>query len=306
MNRHLDGGQELIVVDNDSADDPEAAARRWRGPGWYLEMDDNHGFGAAVNAGVAQASNDTVVVLNPDTELVDDSLAQLASTATRLAALVGPRVLNRDGSTQPSASGPAVGVWPWVRAFLPSGILPARILAKTAPWRLDSLTPVTWLTGACFAGPRDVLRDLGPFDATIDLYGEDLDLGVRAGKAGVASFIAPQACSLIHDGKVSTSGRYEDLGRAQAGVHGRAVLLRAYGRRRERAAWWAERANLRLRVLFKRLLRRDPSWDELVLGGLEKARSFAPLPAWASHLPEPPEPVIRRAIERANPRSPTD
>ena len=91
-----------------------------------IELERNVGFGAASNAGVAAATGEATVLLNPDTELLDDGLDRLAVESLELGALVGPRVLNPDGTVQPSASGPEVGAWPWVRALVPAAIQPRR------------------------------------------------------------------------------------------------------------------------------------------------------------------------------------
>src|SRR5688500_9215473 len=98
MNRHLADDPELIVVDNASDDDPEAAASAWRGPLRFTRLGANAGFGTAANAGVGEASGDAVVILNPDTELLDPRLGDLASFALRERALAGPRVRNADGT----------------------------------------------------------------------------------------------------------------------------------------------------------------------------------------------------------------
>ena len=131
MNAHLDGSQELIVVDNASSDDPAAQAEAWTGPKRFIQTGENLGFGAAMNAGVREAGAEVAVMLNPDTELLDDGLDRLARAARDLGALVGPRVLNPDRSLQPSASGPEIGVWPWVRALVPGRLQPAAMQAKT-------------------------------------------------------------------------------------------------------------------------------------------------------------------------------
>jgi len=75
MNARLGEDPELVVVDNASDDDPEAAARRWRGPVRFSRLEANEGFGAAANAGVAEATGEAVVLLNPDTELLGGRLA---------------------------------------------------------------------------------------------------------------------------------------------------------------------------------------------------------------------------------------
>ncbi len=261
LNRHLDGEQELIVVDNASADDPTAEARRWKGPCELIALDQNLGFGVASNIGVERARAPVTVLLNPDTELLDASLVELAASSARLGGLVGPRLLNADRTMQPSASGPEVGIWPWVRALVPSPLQSRRMLARTEPYRLETLTPVSWLTGACIAAPTQALRRLGPFDAQLHMYGEDVDLGLRAAADGIGSWIDPVSCRIIHHGQGSSTLVYGSAeGWWPTGtLHWRAVVQRAFGRRREWLAWRALRLNLRLRLIGKALTgRTDP------------------------------------------------
>jgi GT2 family glycosyltransferase len=137
-----------------------------------------------------------------------------------------------------------------------------------------------------------VLEDLGPFDAAIHLYGEDLDLGLRARSRGVDSYFAPQTCRILHRGKGSSALRFADLGRAEAARHGRSVLRRACGPRAERLSWMAERTGLRLRKTAKTLLRRDASWDAMVLSAARGATAGEPLPS----LPRTLRPAAARRI----------
>jgi N-acetylglucosaminyl-diphospho-decaprenol L-rhamnosyltransferase len=286
MNRRLAERPELIVVDNASGDDPEGAARAWEGELRFLGLDENRGYGAAANVGVAEASGDAVVLLNPDTELLDSGLARLAGFAHSRRALAGPRIRNPDGSIQPSASGPPTGVWPWLGALVPGRVQPRPLAARTEPWRLDRTTRVAWLTGACVAGPRAALVELGPFDPAIEMFGEDLDLCLRADRAGVPSYFAPDACEVLHHGGASASVRWEAGAEPVVALTRRAVLRRALGARRERNAWLAQRLNLRLRVAAKRAMRRDATRDAAALRAAVSAR---PVP----DLPPPPSPRTR-------------
>jgi GT2 family glycosyltransferase len=255
MNRHLASDPELVVVENASGEDPEAAARRWRGPLELIREARNVGFGAASNDGVERASGDSIVLLNPDTELVDSGLDRLVATADELGGIAGPRLLNADGSIQPSASGPPVGVWPWVRAFVPGRLHPPAVRARTEPWRCERRVRVGWLTGACLAARRDVLIALGPFDPALELYAEDMDLGLRAEAAGVGSWFCPDACRLVHHGSASAELRFANGEELAVQARNRvAVLRRAYGSRRERRASLAERLYLTLRGAAKRAL----------------------------------------------------
>ena len=200
MNRHLGADVELLVVEYTS-DRFDRAAAAWKGEHRFLQLESNRGYGAAANVGVDAARADAVVTLNPDTELLDGRIRDLAALSVRRDALAGPRLLNVDRSLQPSACGSVTGPWPWVRALVPSSLLPDAALRRTEPWRLDRTGDVAWLCGACVAGPRERLMELGPFDPRIHLYGEDIDLGLRAAAAGI------RRCSAPTSARSCTSGR---------------------------------------------------------------------------------------------------
>jgi GT2 family glycosyltransferase len=186
-------------------------------------------------------------------------------------------VVNADGSIQASASGPEVGVWPWVRALVPGVLQPEASLAHTEPYRLERRTPVTWLTGACIAGPTRTLRRLGPFDPALHMFGEDVDLGLRAAAAGVGSWFDPEACRIVHHGQGSSSLVYgsREGWRPTGTLHWRAAVRRAYGARREYLGWLALRLNLRLRLLAKTLLGRATDRDR---EAVRAASSAKPVP----------------------------
>lgn len=280
MNRHLDGTQELVVADNGSADDPRAAAERWRGPRRFLALGSNLGFGVASNRGVAAARAPVTVLINPDTELLDDGIDRLAQTAERLNALVGPRVLEADGSVQASASGPEAGIWPWVRALVPGAAAPPALRARTEPYRLERRTRVCWLAGSCIAAPTALLRELGPFDPALHMYGEDVDLGLRAAAAGIGSWFDPTACRIVHHGQGSSTVSYgsREGWRPLGTINWRAALRRAYGPRREAMAWRALRLNLALRLAGKRLLGRAAEDNRAALAAAREAHPVPILP----------------------------
>ena len=54
--------------------------------------------------------------------------------------------------------------------------------------------------GACLVARTETLRRLGPFDERIFLYGEDIDLGLRAADAGVETVFRPDA-RVVHHGR---------------------------------------------------------------------------------------------------------
>jgi GT2 family glycosyltransferase len=171
-----------------------------------------------------------------------------------------------------------------VRALIPGAIQPPALRARTEPYRLERRLPVTWLTGSCIAGPTPVLRRLGPFDPALHMYGEDIDLGLRAAAAGVRSWFDPGACRLVHYGQQSSQLAYgsREGWRSAGTLNWRAAVSRAYGPRREALAWRALRTNLRLRLIAKTLLGRASERDRAGVRGVVDAK---PVP----ELGPPPE-----------------
>jgi GT2 family glycosyltransferase len=164
--------------------------------------------------------------------------------------------------------------------MLPGAVTPRRALKYTEPYRLDERVRVTWLTGACVAAPSSILRSLGPFDPEIHLYGEDLDLGLRAQRQGVSSYFCPDVARIVHHGGGSSALVYgSGQGwRPDGTIRWRGVLRRAYGSRRERLGWSALMLNLGLRGIAKRILRRYGERDRAALAAAWRARRFPELP----------------------------
>jgi N-acetylglucosaminyl-diphospho-decaprenol L-rhamnosyltransferase len=182
---------QVVVVDSGSTDDGAARAAAWGAE--VIERPDNPGFGAGSNLGVARARHDVTVLLNPDCELLDDSLVRLAAIAGRGdgQGLHAPRLLNPDGSVQRSAH-PLPGTLGAVAAAVTHPpLLPPPLRNRVEPYRADRARTVGWAIAACLAAPTQLLRALGPFDPTVHLFGEDMDLCLRARAAGAPAILHP-------------------------------------------------------------------------------------------------------------------
>lgn len=274
--RHLGERAELVVVDNASADDSAAIVEAWDGERRLLRLDENAGFGAANNRGVSAARHDAVVLLNPDTYLVDGSLVDLAGLAVRTGALCGPELLNEDGTRQPSASPRAASWEVGLDALVPHALLPPALRFRTEPWRAPVTREVGWLTGACIAARRNVLLELGPFDETIHLYGEDLDLGLRAWKAGVPSLYAPDVARVVHLGGRSAEQRFDDRGLSVKIAGRRALVRRHAGPARERYDHAAQLVFHAGRLAAKTALRRPRAYERKWLSLARSAAATSP------------------------------
>src|SRR3982074_3042745 len=97
---------EVIVVDHGSTDGTLDLVRE-RFPEARLVEQENRGFGAGNNAGMRIASGRYFMLLNPDAWLTDGALEHLVAFAEEHpgAAVIGPRLLNPDGSLQRSVRG---------------------------------------------------------------------------------------------------------------------------------------------------------------------------------------------------------
>jgi N-acetylglucosaminyl-diphospho-decaprenol L-rhamnosyltransferase len=210
----------VIVVDSGSSDGGAALAAE-RGAE-VVALDGNRGFGAGCNAGIERVTETVTAFVNPDVELLDDGLSRLASDAAAGGALLAPRLLNPDGSVQDSAHPVPGRIDALIPALLPRRLLPVRY----EPWRSDSPRPVGWAVAACIVGRTDEFRALGPFDSDAFLFYEDLELCLRARRAGIATILRPDV-TVRHLGGAST-------GRALA--EHRDLELRARRRREVMAA----------------------------------------------------------------------
>lgn len=216
----------VIVVDSGSSDGgPALAAERGAE---LVTLDGNPGFGAGCNAGLERVTEPVTAFVNPDVELLDDGLSRLARGASAGGTLLAPRLLNADGSVQDSAHplpGRLDGLLP---AVLPRRLLPTRY----EPWRSNATREVGWALAACIVGQTAQFRALGPFDADAFLFYEDLELCLRARRAGIPTILRPDV-AVRHLGGASTTRALGDTDldlRAQrrrevVGREGRARLL---------------------------------------------------------------------------------
>jgi GT2 family glycosyltransferase len=212
------GVMETIVVDNASSDRSLAAARARHPDVRVVETGANLGFAAGANRGAAVARGDVLVFLNPDARVepgaVDALVAALVDTPG--AGIAGGGLVDAAGRWQPGAA-----------RFHPV----AHLLLDTTPGRLIARgrrVPhvVDWVYGTFMAVRRDAFRQLGGFDESYFLYGEDLDLCHRAAALGLRTVHAPRARA-VHGANVSAAQRF-GLGREAAVVEGE---MRFYARR---------------------------------------------------------------------------
>jgi N-acetylglucosaminyl-diphospho-decaprenol L-rhamnosyltransferase len=260
----------VTVVDSASSDGSAEVARR-RGAE-VIELDTNVGFGRASNLGVEAVDAPITVIVNPDVELLDGSLAllgeQLHSGDERILA---PLVLRPDGAREDSAQAEPASVEALVISLVPPALMPGPLRRAACPWTDQRPRRVAWAVGCCLVARTDTLRRLGPFDERAFLYGEDLDLGLRARDAGIESWFRPEA-RVIHHGAHSTRQAfggepYELLARRR-----RAVVAERLGKRRALVDDLIQATTFANRLALKSLARRDTRREREQLRALGRAR----------------------------------
>ena len=200
----------------------------------------NLGFGRANNLAYANSKGRWVLLLNPDTVVLDRAIEKLLKFADAHpeAAAVGGRTLKRDGKTlERSCCWGSPGMWPlFCKAF---GL---HIIFKNSPifnreamdyWQRDSVREVGVITGCCLMIRRDVYEATGGFDDRFFMYAEETDLCWRMKEKGKLLF-CPEA-QIIHlvgeSAKKATSNRLFHINRALLKLfrkhHGTAYMVLA-------------------------------------------------------------------------------
>jgi N-acetylglucosaminyl-diphospho-decaprenol L-rhamnosyltransferase len=244
-------GAELIVVDNGSTDGTLDIVRE-KFPQARLLEQENRGFGAGNNAGMRVASGRYFLLLNPDAWLTEGALQKLVVFADEHpeAAVVGPRLLNPDGSLQRSVRGYPT---PWRIAteyfFLRKLAPRSRALNSLfgAGFDHESVREVDYLFGACLLVRREAVDSVGGFDEEFFLMSEETDWCYRFRQAGWSVFFYPGAEAYHVVGASLNPARFKDVVRGHLQFLSKHRGARVADRARRVMLW-----GLRLRGLLFR------------------------------------------------------
>jgi GT2 family glycosyltransferase len=190
---------EVIVVDNYSTiDDSVETVQRDFPMVNLIAHDRNIGFSGGNNLGYHAARGRHILFLNPDTVVHDYALDILADwmDAHPNVGACGPKLLNPDGSLQPSCRAfPSIGAGffrntflgrlfpnnPWTRSYLMLG------------FSHEKEAEVDWLSGSALWVRREAYEQVGGWDEDYFMYCEDVDLCYRLKEASWKRCYVPQA-----------------------------------------------------------------------------------------------------------------
>lgn len=195
---------EVFVVDNASSADLLPAIEHKFQQAKIIKNPSYTGFSRANNQAIRQSSGKYILLLNPDTEVKPGALRVMGQfmTAHPEFGIIGPRLLNADGSLQVSGYPfPTLQREFW-RLFHLDTILPFGVYDQ-AQWNLEHPREVDSLHGACLLIRREVFDQIGLLDEDYFMYTEEIDFCYRAKKAGWKIAWLPTA-EVIHYGGQST------------------------------------------------------------------------------------------------------
>ena len=183
---------EVLVVDNASQDNSCTMVRKKFPNVRLIKSESNLGFAGGNNLALARATGRYVLLLNTDTLVHGNVLAEAVAWLDHHpdVGVLGPRVLNTDGSIQPSCS-----AFPSLR-HLAMQTLGLTKLAKWDSYRMtgwdrSSERRVEVISGAAMFVRRAAMEEVGLLDENFFFYGEETDWCRRYAKAGWALVFAP-------------------------------------------------------------------------------------------------------------------
>ncbi|HXB64994.1 MAG TPA: glycosyltransferase family 2 protein [Solirubrobacteraceae bacterium] len=194
---------ETVIVDNDSGDGSVERLRSALPSATVIAMPENGGFAAGVNVGFANSRADTVVVLNPDTELAPNALSLLLARLREHqgTGVVAPLLEDAEGHLTangyrrfPNLLTLAVDLClPVGYALVHAPALHPYVLAPNA---LCAGSVTAHVCGAVMAIRRQAYEQAGSFDEGFFLYLEETEWQQRVAARGWAIEVVPAARAL--------------------------------------------------------------------------------------------------------------
>jgi GT2 family glycosyltransferase len=206
---------EVIVLDNVSPDGSAAAIAEAFPPETHpnlrlIASAENHGFAKGNNIVAREARGEYLLLLNPDTLILDGAIDKLVAFAERVpeAGIWGGRTLTGDRRLDPTCAFDDQTFWSILcRLTGLSVVFKGSALFNPefyGDWQRDTEREIGVVMGCFLLIRREIWDALGGFDLSFVMYGEEADLCRRARAAGLARpRLSPEA-EIIHFGGASS------------------------------------------------------------------------------------------------------
>lgn len=198
----------IIVVDNNSPDNSVDVIRNNFPDVTLIESKENLGFAGGVNLGAKASNADYLLLLNPDTLILESAIDKIMRFAQDKpnAEIWGGITLNNDLSLNPNNARARLSF----RTLLFSALGLSKIFNNSCYfnhdnygcWDRSSIREVDVITGCFFLTTRKLWNELQGLDETFFMYAEEADYCIRAINKGHQPIVTPNA-RIIHHGGVS-------------------------------------------------------------------------------------------------------
>jgi GT2 family glycosyltransferase len=208
---------EIILVDNASVDGSGQAIRNEFGHSIkIIELTENIGFAAANNYAAGVANGEFLLLLNPDTVVLDGAIDRLIQFARQNpdAKIWGGRTLFHDRSLNPASCWGKQTVW----SLLSQAVGFSSVFRRSnlfnpegmGGWDRQGQRAVDIVSGCFLLIRREFWERLEGFQSVFFMYGEEADLCLRAQKYGARPMVSSDA-TIIHYGGASERVRADKI-----------------------------------------------------------------------------------------------
>jgi GT2 family glycosyltransferase len=207
---------EVVVLDNASSDGSAEAIAAAFPEVTLIASRENLGFAGGNNRAAEQARGRFILLLNPDTVVLDGAVDRLVAFAERTprARIWGGRTLYADGRLNPASCWRRMTLWnAFCRTAGLAGLFPGSGLFNAEAyggWDRGTVRAVDLVSGCFFLIERELWRALGGFDRDFFMFGEEADLCLRARALGADPHVTPDAV-IVHHGSASMPDQAEKM-----------------------------------------------------------------------------------------------
>jgi GT2 family glycosyltransferase len=193
---------EVIVIDNASSDDSVAMVREEFPQVILIENSENRGFAAANNQGIRIAQGRYILLLNPDTIVLDKAIEKTVVFADSHpdVGVVGCQVLENDTKIQRTCFAfPSVGNLILQKTGLRRLFPRSRLFGREDMgwWNRDTQRDVDVVSGMFMLVRHEAIEQVGLMDEDYFVYAEETDWCFRFRQAGWRCVFAPVG-KIIH------------------------------------------------------------------------------------------------------------
>lgn len=193
---------EVSVVDNDSEDSSIEMVKKKFPQVKLIENRNNLGFAAANNQALRRSNARYLLLINPDTVVLPDSLSVMMEFMDEHpeAGIAGCKLLNPDYSLQYSCRKFSNSATFFLRGIHLDSIFPNNTILRKYmmfDWDHNEVREVEWVLGSCMMVRRKAIEQVGMLDENFFLYFEDQDWCYRMWKHSWKTYYVPQA-QMIH------------------------------------------------------------------------------------------------------------